>query len=215
MNIPAEAFLMFPVFLLSLTVHEFSHALTAYWGGDRTAAYQGRLTLNPIAHIDPIGTIILPLLAIFSNVPFLFGWAKPVPVQEENFRRPGWGMIVAIAGPASNFLLVLLTVLLLKIWKIIVPGHLPDAAATIIGYMIIINIVLMVFNMIPIPPLDGSHVLWHLVIKNHEEWYQYFFMASRFGILILMLLFMFPMTRALFHSLIGFFIGLTGWIIGF
>lgn len=158
MNIPSYIFLMIPVFLLSLTVHEFAHALTANWGGDRTATYQGRLTLNPIAHIDPIGTLVVPIIAAISNIP-LFGWAKPVPVQEANFRKPNWGVVVALAGPGSNLILILLTAIIMKILYWLIPDQLPRAVVVLGILMIQINLVLMLFNLIPIPPLDGSHIL--------------------------------------------------------
>lgn len=201
MNIPSYIFLMIPVFLLSLTVHEFAHALTANWGGDRTATYQGRLTLNPIAHIDPIGTLVVPIIAAISSIP-LFGWAKPVPVQEANFRKPNWGVVVALAGPGSNLILILLTAIIMKILYWLIPDQLPRAVVVLGVLMIQINLVLMLFNLIPIPPLDGSHVLWHLVIKGRAHLYPAFFALGQFGLIALMLMFWIPQTGRLFGSTI-------------
>ena len=149
--------------LLSLTVHEWAHAWSAYRLGDDTAEKQGRLTLNPIAHIDPIGTLLLPLL----GVPF--GWAKPVPVSPTRFRRDvnmNRGMIItAAAGPFSNVVLAVLCAIAFGL----VARFSPDAltarfgVAPLLMMMIQINVALAIFNMIPIPPLDGSRVVDGLV----------------------------------------------------
>ncbi len=213
MDFSPQILLMIPVFLLALSVHEFAHAWTAYLGGDETAAYQGRLTLNPLAHIDLFGTIIIPAIAILSHVPFLFGWAKPVPVQEANFRRPAWGVVVALAGPASNFVLVALTLAIAKVALMISPGRIPEALLYLLNYMLVINVVLMLFNLIPIPPLDGSHVLWHLMVKRRPELQPMFFFLTQFGFFVLMFLFMFPATRALFRALVSGVLSLAEWVL--
>jgi Zn-dependent protease len=149
--------------LLSLTVHEWAHAWSAYRLGDDTAAMQGRLTLNPIAHVDPIGTLILPLLGI------PFGWAKPVPVSPTRFRRGismSTGMIItAAAGPLSNVLLAAASAVALGAVAHFSPEVLlkPMGAAALLRGLISINITLALFNMIPIPPLDGSRVVDGLI----------------------------------------------------
>ncbi len=147
--------------IFAITVHEAAHGWIAAKLGDRTAELQGRLTLNPIKHIDPIGTIVLPLvLLILGGV--IFGWAKPVPINPNNFKNPRKDMAkVAIAGPASNFLMAIGWAILLKI------GTLLTADMPSIGLFLIysgmagisINLVLLVLNLIPIPPLDGSRVV--------------------------------------------------------
>jgi Zn-dependent protease len=151
--------------LLSLTVHEWAHAWAAYRLGDDTAKMQGRLTLNPIAHIDPIGTLILPLL----GVPF--GWAKPVPVNPTRFRRGvkmSTGMIItAAAGPLSNLVLAVLSAVALGFVARFAPSSASPGGdlgvATLLTTLLVINVTLAIFNMIPIPPLDGSRVVDGLV----------------------------------------------------
>lgn len=191
--------LTFPIFLFSLSFHEMMHALTAKWGGDLTSAYQGRITMNPVSHIDPIGTIVMPLLMALSTGIPLLGWAKPVPVVETNYKRgSGYGVIVAMAGPFSNLLLALFAVALYQVFLITIyimssnGATMSDGAIdmikTLLGYAITINLVLMAFNMMPIPPLDGSHVLWHWIIKPRYEWHEMYFAFSRFGFFILIAL---------------------------
>lgn len=188
--------LTYPVFLFSLSFHELAHAITAKWGGDLTSAYQGRVTMNPIAHIDPIGTVLMPfLMAISSGIPLL-GWAKPVPVVSTNFRRgDGYGVIVALAGPFSNLLIAIFSAIVLQVFLIthtlmhdagmgFSPGT-TNIIVTLIGYSIQINLVLMLFNLLPIPPLDGSHVLWHWFVKRRPQWHNAFFTAQQFGFIIL------------------------------
>jgi Zn-dependent protease len=190
--------LTIPVFLFALTVHEAAHAITARWGGDMTASYLGRVTLNPIPHIDPIGTIILPFIGAMSGIP-LIGWAKPVPVVEQNFRRgDGYGVIVALAGPFSNLIIALFSTDLYSVYLVTLQIFFPEQYLLRLGsfnlldqfflYMIIINLALMAFNLMPIPPLDGSHVLWHWFVKHRPEFHEYFFMARRFGFIILLAL---------------------------
>ena len=145
--------LLAPVFIVSLTLHELAHALVAYRLGDRTAKELGRLTLNPIAHMDPLGSLIL--VVTYFGGSFLFGWAKPVPVDPRNLRTsPQVGMaLVGAAGPASNFVIALLAG---AVWA---HNELTGDTAKIVAYTITVNVILGVFNLFPIPPLDGSRVI--------------------------------------------------------
>ena len=147
------------VFFSAIVVHEFSHAFVAYKRGDMTAARSGRLTLNPLAHIDPFGTILLPIFLIAVRSPVLFGWAKSVPIDFSALKNPKKDIIwVGLAGPAANLLLALLTTLIVK------TGVISGAAMTqIAGHVILINIILAVFNLITIPPLDGSRIVMGLL----------------------------------------------------
>ena len=154
------------ILIVSVVIHELAHGLAAFWCGDSTAKYQGRLTLNPIPHIDPIGSVILPLMLTLSGSPFLFGWAKPVPVNVQNLNHPMNDMVkVAIAGPLSNLSLAVLFSQFIKFHVIVAPNLILQAPwlIDVLKYGVVINIVLAVFNMIPIPPMDGSRVLYRLL----------------------------------------------------
>jgi len=159
----ARVFITFIVLLFSLTVHETAHAWTADRLGDPTARLLGRVSLNPVVHADLIGTVLFPLLAIIGNVP-LIGWAKPVPVNINRLRRGRRDyVIVAAAGPASNLLLALgasiaLSLLTVSPMRLGEPNVSAPVAALLVQAMLI-NVLLAVFNMIPIPPLDGGNVL--------------------------------------------------------
>jgi Zn-dependent protease len=160
----AQVFIGFVVLLFSLTVHEMAHAWTADRLGDPTARLLGRVSLNPMVHADPIGTILFPLIALISNAP-LIGWAKPVPVNTRQLGNPRRDYIaVAAAGPASNLVIAILASSLLAVMPIS-PHTLGDSlnvsvpAATILSQLVRLNVLLAVFNMIPIPPLDGGNVL--------------------------------------------------------
>ena len=164
---------LIPILFFSIVIHEFFHGYVALKAGDPTAKYAGRLTLNPIPHIDPIGTIFLPLLLIISKSSFLFGWAKPVPVNPMNFRDPGKDNVkVAAAGPLSNFGLALV----FSILCIIVENlfSIRNVIFTIFLYGIKINLVLAFFNLIPVPPLDGSHILEYFLPLHLKESYYHF-----------------------------------------
>jgi Zn-dependent protease len=170
-------------FLFAISVHESAHAWVASRCGDPTARMLGRVSLNPIRHIDLFGTIILPLVAAVSHIPLL-GWAKPTPVNPRNFRNPMLDdILTSVAGPVSNFIVAAGALLLLGIISLSSnPGHAlvnslqggyggaPDSALTpfavLLYELMLINIVLAVFNLIPIPPLDGSHVLRHFLSNS-------------------------------------------------
>ncbi len=166
----------FPI-LIAITFHELSHGFVANKLGDPTAKMMGRLTLNPVAHIDPIGTILMPLmLIIFTNGQFVFGYAKPVPINPMNFKKPKKDMAIsAAAGPITNLLLAILSMLILRLLIIPLAALFPESlSVTVIEPLImifkssvIINVVLAVFNMIPIPPLDGGRVLIGFLPYRH------------------------------------------------
>ncbi len=150
----------------AIVFHEVAHGRVARWFGDRTASDQGRLSLNPIRHVDPIGTVVLPLVLAISGAP-IFGWAKPVPVNPLRMRNPRWNMVaVAAAGPLSNILLAFLTALILvAAWPVL--GTAKSAGLMFLtanlNNFIAINLFLALFNMLPVPPFDGSKVLGGLL----------------------------------------------------
>jgi Zn-dependent protease len=144
------------VVFFSVVCHEIAHGLVAYRLGDPTAYRMGRLTFNPLSHIDIFGTILLPLLLVAAGSRILFAWAKPVPVNPAYFRDPSRGMMwVAASGPATNLVLALVLTLLLHLAGAVMPRWMLH----VLAWGALINVVLMVFNLLPIPPLDGSRIV--------------------------------------------------------
>ncbi|MCU1385599.1 MAG: Zn-dependent protease [Acidobacteria bacterium] len=169
----AGIFISFIVLLFSLTVHEMAHAWTADRLGDPTARLLGRVSLNPIVHADPIGTVLFPLISLVSGA-MLIGWAKPVPVNLRFLRHPRRDyMIVAAAGPVSNLILAVFAAVVLAIVPIspqtVGESNVSVPVATLLTRMVNLNVLLAVFNMLPIPPLDGGNVLSGLLPPNLAE----------------------------------------------
>ena len=185
------------VVLFAITVHEASHGLAALKMGDPTAYQMGRITLNPIRHIDPVGTILLPAILIIMGAP-PFGWAKPVPVNPLNLKDPRKdNVIISIAGPASNIGVAVIAFVILKILMNLNPSlfytsggglaNILSPLITIVYYTIVINVILAIFNLIPIPPLDGSGVLMGLISEEAAQKYE---QIRPYGFFILILLIM-------------------------
>ncbi len=189
------------VLLFSVIVHEVMHGLVALRFGDDTAQRQGRLTLNPIPHIDPIGTVLLPALLIISGSPILFGWAKPVPVNPLKFKDIKRGEIfVSAAGILSNLGLALVATVLFHILNAVYPTML---GLEILYFAVTINLLLAIFNLIPIPPLDGSKIAVALLPYDAARNYQ---QIEKYGFLILLALLIIPFGGG---SLLGAFLGTT------
>ena len=183
--------------VIAIVFHEVAHGYVARLFGDHTAERMGRLTLNPIRHVDPVGTVVLPMVLAIAHAP-IFGWAKPVPVDYRNLREPRRDMIfVALAGPGTNFVLAMLTALALAG---VFSGSVPPASAlyTVSGFAFLslvsflqVNVFLGVFNLIPLPPFDGGHVVQGLLPRAAAAHYA---KLARFGFpLLLILLFVLPM----------------------
>lgn len=195
----------------SIVLHEIAHGYVALLFGDHTAQRQGRITLNPIAHIDPMWTIAIPVIAYFlSNGTFIIGGAKPVPVDPRNYRRPVLGDIcVSVAGVAVNFLIAVIMILLLNL-IFIVSGNLTGSLPVyVLLHAALLNIVLAMFNLIPIPPLDGSHLFKYLLPDELRSRYE---MLGRTGagFIILILVINIP---ALWHIFMTAFVAVRDFML--
>jgi len=191
------------VLIFSVVFHEVSHGSMADFLGDPTAKYAGRLTLNPLKHLDPVGSIFLPisLLILTRGQGPIFGWAKPVPINSYNFRDQKWGNLkVALAGPLSNILLALVFGLLIRFFK------LPFQLSHFFSLIIILNLLLAIFNLVPIPPLDGSHILFAFLSERSERIKLFF---QQYSLLILILFIIFglrlisPLVLLIYKLIIG------------
>jgi len=174
---------MLLILFLSIVIHEYAHGYIAFRLGDPTAMKKGRLTLNPLAHIDPIGTIVLPLILVLTNSPFLFGWAKPVPVNPRHFSNPITGMAkVGVAGPGANLLLALGAAIMIRI--AVAPNDLGGGLLeSLLFYTIQINVILAILNLLPVPPLDGSRIIIPFLPQEGRRLY---WRLERFGMFIVM-----------------------------
>lgn len=193
--------------IMSVVAHEVSHGQMALFLGDGTAKWSGRLTFNPINHLDIFGSILLPLLLFFSKTGFIIGWAKPVPYNPYNLKNQKWGpALVALAGPAANLIIALFFGILIRNAGIF-PDYLYPAIINISTLIVLININLAIFNLVPIPPLDGSKILFSLLPFKFRV-AQFFLEKYGFIILIFFILFLFglitPIINILFKIITGF-----------
>lgn len=181
----------FGLLIMAMSVHEFSHGWVAYKLGDNTARYSGRLTLNPLAHIDPVWTVIIPLvLFVTTGGRFIFGAAKPVPINYRALKNPKRDMVwIGLSGPLSNFIFAFLLSILTKVIPV------PLILGYLLENLILVNIILGVFNLIPIPPLDGSRILIGLLPEPLASRYA---SIEPFGFIVIMLL----MTMGLFNFIV-------------
>jgi len=167
---------------MSVVVHEVAHGYMAYWLGDPTAKYAGRLNFNPVNHLDFLGSFVVPFLLIITHSPFLFGWAKPVPYNPYNLRNQKYGpALVGLAGPLSNLLLALVAGVFLRTFYVL---HISNGLLLqVFAIVVFVNILLMVFNLLPIPPLDGSKVLFTFIpISEHTK-----MMLEQYGFMLLLI----------------------------
>ncbi len=193
------------ILLMSVVIHEVSHGYSAYLLGDPTAKLAGRLTLNPLKHLDFFGSIILPFLLVITGSPFVFGWAKPVPYNPYNLKNQKWGSaIVGAAGPLSNILMALVFGLILRFG---VDYHfIPSSFLDIVASIVFINLLLAVFNLVPVPPLDGSKLLFSVLPYS---WRQAEYFLERYGIFVLLFFifflwrFLLPVISLLFKLITG------------
>ena len=194
--------------IFAITVHEVAHGWVASKLGDPTAKLAGRLTLNPVKHIDPLGTIAVPLLMI-ALTPFAFGWAKPVPVDWRNLKQPRRDMaLVAAAGPGANIIMLALWTLLLSVLPTTGAGasYMPALLSEMAKIGIIINIVLIALNLLPLPPLDGSRIVTAFLSPAAAHKYN---MLERWGLPILVLLIFTGVLGKILHPLIGFMLSIV------
>ena len=199
-----------PVLLFSVVVHEVAHGVSAERCGDATARLMGRITLNPLPHIDPVGSILVPLMLVVSGSNFFIAWAKPVPVNPYNFRRPRRDdIIVSVAGPVSNLLLALVFTALFIVFLWVVPSQgefstWQNHLVQMFRYGIWINLILAMFNLIPIPPLDGSHILQNMLPYEAARQYE---KIRPYGFLILV--------AAIWFNLLTVFFLPARWMLNF
>ncbi len=193
--------LLFLVLLGSLSVHEWAHAITADKLGDPLPRADGRVTLDPRAHIDPIGTIVLPLIMIFVSPGFaIFGWGKPVRISLPNPKtRKRDDVLITVAGPLSNLLIALVTTLFFSTW-IALGFPVSDSGFKLYEIIVHLNCILFVFNLIPIPPLDGSHILKNAINMKDETYYN----LSRYGFIILLVMINLPPFQIFMGTMIQF-----------
>ena len=197
-----ETIFQIAVLVMSVVIHEVSHGYAAEILGDPTARLQGRLTLNPLKHLDPVGSIIIPFLTSLTG--FTFGWAKPVPYNPYNLRNQKWGeLVVAAAGPLVNIFLALVFGLLIRF----VGATLSVAFVNIAATIVVINLMLAIFNLIPVPPLDGSKILWAFLpyrfqqVRESMERYSFLFVII---IVFAVWEFLSPLIVWLFKLITGF-----------
>ncbi|MFQ5540672.1 MAG: site-2 protease family protein [Candidatus Paceibacteria bacterium] len=207
---PEIALIAIIVIILSIILHEVSHGYVANMLGDPTARLEGRLTLNPLPHIDPIGSVLIPGILLLSGTPFLIGWAKPVPYNPYNMRHGKWGeAAVAGAGPATNILIATLFALLIRFGLIASPLFLQVAILAIFA-----NIALAIINLLPIPPLDGSKILRALLPAGAAISYQRLehmtYALGPFGLIGILLLLVFVFSDIIFGFIRFLFSLLTG-----
>lgn len=195
---------LFVIFIIAMVIHEVAHGLVAYKLGDPTAKYEGRLTLNPIKHIDPFGTIILPIWLMIINSPVIFGWAKPVPINLFGLRNPKRDIMwVGLAGPLANIIFAFVLAALLRLF----PAIYASPFGRVIAYSILLNLFLAAFNLIPIPPLDGSRVMFGILPTEIAIKYM---SIERYGIIILFFLLWFGFVDWFVIPLVGILARIIG-----
>ena len=199
-----EAVFQIAVLIMSVVVHEVSHGLAAQALGDPTARLSGRLSLNPLLHLDIFGSFLVPLFLFITNAGFVFGWAKPVPVNPYNLRGKYGEALVAAAGPLANLGIALAVGLLIRF----LGSVLPDSFLHIAALVVLINIVLAVFNLVPLPPLDGSKILFGFFPLHLAEARAF---LERYGFLfvIIFIVFFFEFLSPVIASLFSLFTGLA------
>ncbi len=201
---PIDAIFFIAILIMSVVIHEISHGFMAEYFGDKTARMAGRLTLNPIKHLDPIGSILLPALLVFSGSHFLIGWAKPVPYNPNNLTNKKWGTIaVAAAGVLANLLIALIFGILIRL----APSfNLPLSFYNITIEIVMVNIGLAIFNLVPIPPLDGSKILFNLLPDSMYSIVQLLEQYSLIFLVIFIFFFsnyLYPVLSFLYHIFTG------------
>ncbi|MEI7709696.1 MAG: site-2 protease family protein [bacterium] len=192
------------ILIMSIVIHEVSHGFMAEYFGDQTARFAGRLTLNPLKHLDIFGSIFLPAILILTHAPFLFGWAKPVPYNPDNLSNKKWGTIaVAGAGVLSNICMAVIFGLLIRLTT---PFALPEGFYFVTSIIVIVNLALALFNLVPIPPLDGSKIIFSFL---PDSWAQVVVFMEQYSIILLVIFifyfssFLNPILGYIFQMLTG------------